>query len=61
MRLKRKKSVGEDRSLRFIVRSVNLDDFRWLGLDDYIVIFYYFFLYFNFSHNVYNNYNNLFK
>ena len=32
-----KRSVGEDRSLRFIVRSVNLDDFRWLGLDGYIM------------------------
>ena len=37
MGLKIKRSVGEDRSLRFIVRSVNLDDFRWLGLDGYIM------------------------
>lgn len=35
MGLKRKRSVGEDRSLKFIVRSVNLDDFRWFGLNDY--------------------------
>ena len=37
MRLKIKRSVGEDRSLRFIFRSVNLDDFRWLGLDGYTI------------------------
>ena len=40
MELKRKKSVGEDRSLRFIVRSVNLDNFRTMSSDDYILFFY---------------------
>ena len=59
MRLKRKRSVGEDRSLRFIVRSVNLDNFCWFGLDDYIVIFYYFLYILTFNIMYIINHNNL--
>ena len=35
MRLKRKKSVVEDRTLGFIFGWLNLDNFRRFGLDDY--------------------------
>lgn len=54
MRLKRKKSVVEERTLGFIFGWLDLDNFCWFGLDDYILVFYYFFIYFNFSHNVHN-------
>ena len=59
MGLKIKRSVGEDRSLRFIFRWLNLDNFRWLGLDDYIVIFYYFLYILTFHIMYIINHNNL--